>query len=118
MKLRHIAIGVLMLIGGVGCTHKFDNHKNTPSENFEALWQIIDEKYCLFDDKKVDWDSVYAVYQPQFDTMKLVAFGAPEAWRRVENGERVSALVQVEENEWNGLRSVEGRILDLRGCEF
>lgn len=51
-------------------------------------------------------------------TLKLVAFGAPEAWRRVENGERVSALVQVEENEWNGLRSVEGRILDLRGCEF
>ena len=74
MKLRHIAIGVLMLIGGVGCTHEFDNHKNTPSENFEALWQIIDEKYCLFDDKKVDWDSVYAVYQPQFDTMQLVAF--------------------------------------------
>ena len=74
MKSKYIAIGLLMLIGGVGCTHEFDNHKNTPSENFEALWQIIDEKYCLFDDKQVDWDSVYAVYQPQFDTMKLVAF--------------------------------------------
>ena len=73
-ELRHIAIGLLMLIGGVGCTHEFDNHKNTPSENFEALWQIIDEKYCLFDDKQVDWDSVYAVYQPQFDTMKIVTF--------------------------------------------
>ena len=69
MKSKYIAIGLLMLIGGVGCTHEFDNHKNTPSENFEALWQIIDEKYCLFDDKQVDWDSVYAVYQPQFDTM-------------------------------------------------
>ena len=49
-------------------------------------------------------------------TLKLVAFGVPETWRRVEGGERVDALVQVEENEWNGLRSVEGRILDLRGC--
>ncbi|MBR3232895.1 single-stranded-DNA-specific exonuclease RecJ [Candidatus Saccharibacteria bacterium] len=49
-------------------------------------------------------------------TLKLVAFGAPEEWRRVENGERVNLLAQVEENEWNGLRSVEGRILDLRGC--
>ena len=75
MKSKYIAIGLLMLIGGVACTHEFDNHKNTPSENFEALWQIIDEKYCLFDDKQVDWDSVYAVYQPQFDTMKVVAFG-------------------------------------------
>ena len=74
MKSKYIAIGLLMLIGGVGCTHEFDNHKNTPSENFEALWQIIDEKYCLFDDKQVDWDSVYAEYQPQFDTMKIVTF--------------------------------------------
>ncbi len=49
-------------------------------------------------------------------TLKLVAFGVPEEWRRVENGERVNLLAQVEENEWNGLRSVEGRILDLRGC--
>ena len=73
-ELRHIAIGLLMLIGCGGCTHPFDNHKNTPSENFEALWQIIDEKYCLFDDKKVDWDSVYEVYKPQFDSMQLVAF--------------------------------------------
>ena len=52
MKSKYIAIGLLMLIGGVGCTHEFDNHKNTPSENFEALWQIIDEKYCLFDDSR------------------------------------------------------------------
>lgn len=51
-------------------------------------------------------------------TLKLVAFGAPEEWRGVENGERVNVLAQVEENEWNGLRSVEGRILDLRGCDF
>lgn len=50
------------------------------------------------------------------ETLKLVAFGAPEKWRRVENGERINVLTQVEENEWNGLKSVQGRILDLRGC--
>ena len=49
-------------------------------------------------------------------TMKLMAFYAPEDWKRVENGDRLDLLVRVEENEWNGLRSVEGRILDLRGC--
>lgn len=68
---QYIAIGLLLIIGCMGCTHPFDNHPNTPSENFEALWKIIDEKYCLFDDKTVDWDSVYTIYRPQFDTMKI-----------------------------------------------
>lgn len=48
--------------------------------------------------------------------LKLMAFYAPEEWRKIENGEKLDILIQVEENEWNGLRSVEGRILDLRGC--
>ncbi|MBR3319404.1 single-stranded-DNA-specific exonuclease RecJ [Candidatus Saccharibacteria bacterium] len=48
--------------------------------------------------------------------MKLMAFYAPENWRKIENGERLDILMRVEENEWNGLRSVEGRIVDLRGC--
>ena len=49
-------------------------------------------------------------------TMKLIAFNAPEKWRRVESGQEANLLVNVEENEWNGLRSVEGRILAIRGC--
>ena len=66
-----LVIGLVLLYG---CTHPFDNYQNTPSDNFEALWQIIDEKYCLFEDKQVDWDSIYKVYQPQFDTMEIEAF--------------------------------------------
>ena len=38
-------------------------HANTPSGNFEALWQIIDEHYCFFDYTQhaygLDWNSVY-----------------------------------------------------------
>lgn len=49
--------------------------------------------------------------------MKLVAFNAPERWRKFEQGREANLLINLEENEWNGLRSVEGRILDLRGCE-
>ena len=48
--------------------------------------------------------------------LKLVAFGVPEEWKRIEQGQRADLLVNVEENEWNGLKSVEGRILELRGC--
>ena len=36
---------------------------NTPSGNFEALWEIMDEHYCFFDYKKVDWNAVYNKYK-------------------------------------------------------
>lgn len=35
--------------------------------NFEALWKIMDEHYCFFQEKGVDWDSVHAVYARQVD---------------------------------------------------
>jgi hypothetical protein len=35
---------------------------NTPRGNFEALWQIMDERYCFFDYKDVDWNKVYVDY--------------------------------------------------------
>lgn len=39
---------------------------DTPSGNLEALWQLLDERYCFFDYKKeqigVDWDEVYERY--------------------------------------------------------
>lgn len=41
---------------------------NTPQENFEALWQMIDERYCFFDYKQqeygLNWDEVYERYAP------------------------------------------------------
>lgn len=40
---------------------------NTPMGNFEALWQIIDNKYCFFEYKNkeygLDWDEVYRRYK-------------------------------------------------------
>jgi hypothetical protein len=78
VRYRINYIGGWLLLIGVSllcsCTHAFDNHQDTPLENFEALWKIIDEKYCLFDDKTVDWDSIYDVYYPQFDSMEIVEF--------------------------------------------
>lgn len=45
--------------------------------------------------------------------MKLVEFFAPEEHLRVNGGETVNAWIQLVENEYRGLRSVEGRILRL-----
>lgn len=33
-----------------------------PVENVEALWQIIDTKYCYVEEKGVDWDSIRTEY--------------------------------------------------------
>ncbi|MDD4379696.1 MAG: S41 family peptidase [Dysgonamonadaceae bacterium] len=38
---------------------------NTPRGNFEALWTIMDQHYCFFSYKKIDWDSVYQAYSPR-----------------------------------------------------
>lgn len=37
---------------------------NTYLGNFEACWRAMDEHYCYFDLKGVDWDMVYAAYLP------------------------------------------------------
>ncbi len=39
--------------------------------NFESFWQMLDEHYCYFDEKRVDWKGVYDKYEPLFrDSIK------------------------------------------------
>lgn len=52
---------VLCLLCGCIREEEFDN---TPQGNFDALWTIIDEQYCFLDYKQIDWDAIYAQYQP------------------------------------------------------
>jgi hypothetical protein len=39
-----------------------ENFDNTKRGNFEALWRIMDERYCFFEYKDVDWNEVHAKY--------------------------------------------------------
>ncbi len=45
-----------------------DEFADTPSGNLEALWTIMDEHYCFFEEKGVDWDEVYERYLPQVNS--------------------------------------------------
>ena len=49
-----------------GCVDE-EEYDNTPQGTFEALWKIIDERYCFFDYKKqeygLDWNNVYNKYK-------------------------------------------------------
>ncbi len=47
------------------------------------------------------------------NTIKLVAFNAPKTWLNLNAGARVNVWMGIMENEWQGTRSVEGRILRL-----
>lgn len=61
---------LLILPLAAACIDEEDIYKeNTPSNNFEALWKIIDTQYCFLDYKTeqgcLPWDSVYLKYQPR-----------------------------------------------------
>jgi len=64
---------ILLLVACVDTQERED----TPSGNFEALWQIIDEHYCFFDYKQqeygLDWHEVYSRYQPRISNKMTTA---------------------------------------------
>lgn len=54
-----------MIVGVLTSCHGIDEYADNPRGNFEQLWKILDEHYCFFEQKGVDWDAVYAEYAPQ-----------------------------------------------------
>ena len=52
---------MLLMILFSAC-HEIEEWANDPRGNFDALWTIIDEHYCFFAEKNVDWDEVYVRY--------------------------------------------------------
>jgi hypothetical protein len=57
--------GVTILFAALclGACQSVDEYTGSPVANFEALWKIMDENYCFFDYKNVDWDDVGARYR-------------------------------------------------------
>ncbi|MDR1592684.1 MAG: S41 family peptidase [Prevotellaceae bacterium] len=57
----------LLLAGVVLCTACKGTFVRdfSPQANFDALWTILDTKYCYFDAKQIDWNGVKALYEPQ-----------------------------------------------------
>ena len=46
------------------CTGLFmdEQKSSTAKSNFDLLWKIMDERYCYFEEKDVDWDAMYQQY--------------------------------------------------------
>ena len=63
MKMNRVGCFLLFLLcfSWVGC-EKATEYNPSPRDNFEALWRIMDENYCFFAFKDVDWDEVHDRY--------------------------------------------------------
>lgn len=64
--MKHISSYFILfvLLAVTAACHKVDHFDNDIEGNFDALWKIVDEHYCFFEEKGVDWDAVYRQYRP------------------------------------------------------
>ena len=74
---RIIAILALLPLLLAGC-HHVDEYNGGLYGNFDALWTIVDEHYCFFDEKDVDWNEIGRTYRSRIDPegMKTAEFFA------------------------------------------
>ena len=68
MRILFYVICLLPFFSSCVDEEEFDD---TPQGNFEALWKIIDERYCFLDYKQheigLDWNAVYHKYKVRVD---------------------------------------------------
>lgn len=73
-KLKNMILLLLLFCVAVSC-HDEAEYKNDPYGNFDSLWKSIDEHYCFFKYKDVDWNAVGVKYramlQPNMTSREL-----------------------------------------------
>lgn len=62
MKSTLSIISALILSAFMSSCHDVREYADDPRGNFEALWTILDEHYCFFSQKDIDWDAVHDTY--------------------------------------------------------
>lgn len=62
--MKNIFKIILLLILFPAC-HTVEDPADNPRGNFEALWRILDEHYCFFSEKGIDWNEVHDRYAPK-----------------------------------------------------
>lgn len=69
MKRLHYLV-LLAIVLFTSCQKGMD-YSPTPEDNFQALWKIIDQRYCFLDYKAqeigLDWDEVYTRYHARLN---------------------------------------------------
>ncbi|MDE6768952.1 MAG: S41 family peptidase [Muribaculaceae bacterium] len=63
-RLLSIILGAFMASGLCGC-HDEPNYQNDIYGNFDALWDIVDQRYCFFREKDLNWREIGKHYRDQ-----------------------------------------------------
>lgn len=74
MKLK-LFIPFVFLLFFTSCFEENTFSDTSKRGNFEALWKIMDEHYCFFDYKEIDWNEVHSRYSNRvIENMSTDAF--------------------------------------------
>lgn len=73
---KNILVSGLLILTLSSCIEDDPIYQNNYRENFEALWEIVDTRYCYLDTKNINWDSVHSVYEQRLatDTVSEIVF--------------------------------------------
>ena len=66
---KYIFILLISTPGFNSCIEEPAPCSNSVRGNFDALWHIIDTRYCFLDYKDIDWNDVYDRYQLRLNTV-------------------------------------------------
>ncbi len=65
MKTIRIYLSLLVTATLLSACHSIEEWDQNIEGNFDALWTVVDQHYCFFEEKGVDWDEVYSRYRPR-----------------------------------------------------
>lgn len=65
-KLATLLAMLCTLLAFTACVDE-EEYDDTPAGNFDALWHILDDHYCFFDEKQTDWNAIYNKYKVRID---------------------------------------------------
>ena len=60
-----IAAASVAVASMMSACHELPDYDNSAEGNFDALWTLVDEHYCFFADKDIDWKETGDMYRSQ-----------------------------------------------------
>lgn len=66
MKYPGIIYTIAIIVSaGLSACHSEPEYEDDIYGNFDALWDIVDRRYCFFEEKNLDWKEIGASYRAQ-----------------------------------------------------
>lgn len=74
IKLPISILSIFLIFTLSGCKDDdiIKEYDDDPIENLHSLWKILDERYCYFSAKEIDWNGVYDVYYNKLISYKTI----------------------------------------------